>query len=468
MHYDEAGGINAPRRDLSTARPINTAGKILGRRIHLVVVGRFHYCMAVSNDLSIHLNPPAQRRQMPLRGAGIRCNQFIYRVIEPSHSAMWRTIFQQGIVSRLFDQGLIVETTLVENQTGPMLRQAALAVESCPHEWCAAMLRDAARTLLDGCIQLARRGYALNRIDAATMQFDGARAVVADLTSLTPIGEETTWLGYPEFAARFLYPLVMMVHGHDAAARRHLASGGVSGEMLRHHVPLGAIPSSLRTQWRSQSMLAKIGRPIWRWWHGKIPVEADGDSRQRDGVVRKLQWAREELEEIATGIGMVPDRQLPAVDARLMGVVESLNPGRILQWGGGSAISGFDSIICYTEPTSADRWFGIAQTHRLSLVPLVVDLSQPLPQSGKPAVERLRSELLIVPAAEGLLSPLPSTLNAHLDWLTQWTDRWLLIQLPREWPSAPARLAVVLQKRFTSVVTLSADAENGPLLLCER
>ena len=424
--------------------------------------------MAVANDLSTHLNSPAHRRQQPLRGAGIRCNQFVYRVIEPSQVSAWRAIVQKGIIGRLVDQGSIVDTTLLENQTGPMLQQAALAVESSPHEWCAAMLRDAARTLLSCCIQLARRGYTLNRIDAGIVQFDGPRAVVADLTSLSPVGEETTWLGYPEFAARFLHPLAMMVHGHDATARRHLATGGVSGEMLRHHVPLRAIPPSLRAQWRSQSKLAKLARPISRWMRGAAPIDIESNKRRRNTVVRKLERAREELEEFAPGNAMIADRQLPLVDTELAKVVESLRPGRILLWGSGSPINGFDSILCHTQPKEADRWYGIAQTHRLPLVPLVMDLSQPLPQSGKPAEERLRSELMITQADEGLLSPLPSTLNAHVDWLTKWTNRWLLVQLPHEWPSAPAGLAAALQRQFTGVVTLSKNAHKGPLLVCEK
>jgi hypothetical protein len=330
------------------------------------------------------------------------------------------------------------------------------------------MLLEAARVLLNVNLQLARRCFVLNRIGSGIVQFEGPRAVVADLSSLVAIADEKTWLGYAEFAARFLYPLALMCGGHDPAARMQLAAGGVSADMLRTRLPKSARPESLTLQWRSDSMVARLTRPLRRWARRDRLPHSDSDLRGRDTVVHKLLWAREELERIAAGMAVSPLTVLPTEASRLREVVASLGPARILQWGGAHAIAGVESVVCTAEPAASSGWYWNACIHDTPWLPLVIDLSQPLPQGGKPALQRLRTDLMLVIAKDGLLSPAPSILNAHLDWLLPWTRRWLIVHLPREWPSAPMGLLTALRERVSSVVTLTPDDTTGQILLCEK
>src|SRR4051812_40021785 len=82
----------------------------------------------------------------------------IIRQITPESSDFYRDLFQTHVVSHLVERGFLVESELIPDQRDNRLlvRHRKLPFVSYGHEWCSAMLRDAALFLLDLCAELAR------------------------------------------------------------------------------------------------------------------------------------------------------------------------------------------------------------------------------------------------------------------------------------------------------------------------
>src|SRR5678815_3981698 len=92
-----------------------------------------------------------------------------------------------------------------------VVRHRMVPFTSYPEEWCPAMLKDAALTLLDLLVELARCGLTLKDAHPWNLLFDRGRPVYVDLVSITPLVDER-WRNEAEFRRFYLHPLLLMAH----------------------------------------------------------------------------------------------------------------------------------------------------------------------------------------------------------------------------------------------------------------
>ena len=154
----------------------------------------------------------------------------IYRAIYPKAEARVRSLFQQGIVEKLCERGLLIDTTispLALSEFGLVLRHRRLPFTTRPDEWCRSCLRDAALAVIDLNLELLKDG--LGTIDAHPAnveQGNDCRPVWVDFGSIVPLRDASMGLG--ELNKCFLRPLRLLTQSPELGRLvRLLGSGGL-------------------------------------------------------------------------------------------------------------------------------------------------------------------------------------------------------------------------------------------------
>src|SRR4051812_4704844 len=140
-------------------------------------------------------------------------NGQLYRGITAEWAGLFRRLFRDDEIQRLVDRGLLQETELTHltlDGYALVVRHRPIPFTSYPNEWCAAMLKDAAFTIIDLVMELGQRGLTLKDAHPWNVLFDAYKPVYVDLTSIIPIEHNASWPGGGEFCRFCLYPLLLM------------------------------------------------------------------------------------------------------------------------------------------------------------------------------------------------------------------------------------------------------------------
>jgi len=157
---------------------------------------------------------------------GIRLFQWngqLYRGISSERASFFKELFETGIIKTLTERRLLVDselTPLAVDGYEMVVHHRRIPFPSYPNEWCAAMLKDGALTIIDLAIELAHHGLALGDAHPWNLLFDieSGKPIFVDLGSIVSIAD-FTWSAYDEFCRFCLHPLILMVHGEDQIAR---------------------------------------------------------------------------------------------------------------------------------------------------------------------------------------------------------------------------------------------------------
>jgi len=398
-------------------------------------------------------------------------NGELYRGIRSSHVAFFNTLFDQGIIERLTTRGLLIET----ERTRILLDGYPLVVQhrpasfvSYPNEWCAAMLRDAALTIIDLVLELAEQKLTLKDAHPWNVLFDVNKPVYVDLTSISPMTGGPGWNAYDEFCRFCYYPLILMSQGHDRIARSLLPE--FHGVLRRELVTMlcGTAPSRFTVS----KLLDRVTRPMRPF------VERDHLAflrRLRRDVERLRlpgyeQHQSSSQEVNATSTGRIVDRLL-----------SELRPADVVDLSRGAtwtstmpAGRGFNVVSINSDTARAAALYSIASEQDLPILPLLIDFIKPTPSVGYgnhysiAAVERLKCELVL---ALGLVNEVASNNHFNSDLIVEglasFSTRWVVADF------VPGRLKLsdflkAIHRRFTSVTFLSSDGDETALLLCEK
>lgn len=147
----------------------------------------------------------------------------LYRGISAEGVPFFRKLFEDGIVEKLTQQGLLIDselTSLVMDDYEMVVRHRYISFTSYPPEWCGAMFKDAALTLINLAIALAEQGFCLADAHPWNILFDleTNKPIFVDLGSIDKVND-SRWLAYDEFCHFCLYPLILISQGQEKIAR---------------------------------------------------------------------------------------------------------------------------------------------------------------------------------------------------------------------------------------------------------
>jgi hypothetical protein len=346
-------------------------------------------------------------------GHVFRRDGILYRQIQPSGAADWQAFEERGLRRALIADGLLVEDEAVtlDLAAAPdavaVIRPRELEVISYPYEWCFSQLREAALLTLELQRRALAVGMRLKDASAYNIQFDGGRPILIDSLSFEVADPSEAWPAYRQICEHFLAPLALIAY-RDARC----------GLMLRDFidgVPLDLAAGLL--PWRTRlrpALLAHLhahagaqrrsasGRPspggAPRRGMTKLGQEALLDSLRR--TVESLRWEpRGAWLEYGTQTSYTPT----AADAKRSAVQRMVgSSGARLVWDLGANVGTYSSVAAADgrmvlafdqDAGSVERhWRTLAPEARASVLPLVMDLSNPSPGLGW-ALEERRSLL---------------------------------------------------------------------------
>jgi SAM-dependent methyltransferase len=447
----------------------------------------------------------------------------IYRMLEPEYARQWKELSDQGVISGLIRDGLLVDsewTHLTTESGQAIIRHRRIPVVSYCYEWVGGMLKDAALVTLDLCIRLADRALTLQDGHPWNILFDGTKPVYVDASSIVPARNDILWAPYQQFCNFFLFPLYLYAAGCDRPARwlmRDYLAGVTDDDLLR------ALPMSFKILHPRRTMSVAVPRLVSRLFE-RLPDEL----QQRflsisktvnsgpTGVKLKIKFL-ESLRRDVDGLRL-PGAASPwanyyrkadenyfrtdlspgdwqSKQEAVGKILTELRPKTVLDVGANTgyyakmaASNGARVTACETDVSALTRCYDDARKEKMNILPLAVNVFSASPTPGRGGVpcpaprDRLRSDFVMglavihhVVAIQRLPIVRISEMFADL------SSRWLLLEyappLKHKIGASPVPslddygvddLESCLRQRFHSVSRLPSYPHQRNLFLCEK
>ena len=460
-----------------------------------------------------------------------RWNDQIYRGIGADYAPLFRRLFEDNIIQKVVDKGLLVESELHPSKMDGyelVVLHRSIAFTSYPNEWCAAMLKDGALTIVDLALELARHGYTLGDAHPWNLLFDieKMRPTFVDLGSVVPI-TEFTWSLYDEFCRFCLYPLVLMAQGEDHLARLLMWEDSGVTELDMRKLKGVSIPFLL-TRYRSllnraERTFARRVPESYRAWLrpacssvpasslnnaeiGEAFSNASGGFRAKfhmrflEGVRRDVErikvssaWKQGEEGSEQVELSATPQQHWTATQCFLHKLLTELQPRTLLDVGSDTGwcaklatLFGIQVVRWDSDPIKVTQFYQHATTNKLPMLPLVMDFSKPTAARGLAnqwsiaATDRFRCDIVL---ALGMLHRVIRERRLNFEQITEGfallATRWVVVEFVspedeelRQWPARLSwytlqNFVSAARKRFTNV-QLVLEGRTRTLLLCKK
>jgi SAM-dependent methyltransferase len=431
----------------------------------------------------------------------------LYRVVHPAREAFYRDALASGLVARLVERRLIVETTAsaLTLDGNLVLEHRTLPLVAYPWEWSPEMLRDAALVTLALERELEREGLMLQDAHPVNVVFDGSRPVWIDVGSFVPLPADGTWPAEHEFVGYFLNPLRLTALGQGRVARwlLHDNTTGIRASELEPFLPdAGRRHAREAARQAQRAVRARVPGALRRWL--RPARERFAGRRDGEAALAALEQQIRAL-DLAPAAGFWTDYygtdpaaaagEAPRKHAALQEALRRVAPATVLDVGAnrgvyslsaaraGSAVAALD-----TDERSIADLYRQARAEKLPVQALLADFLQlsmgygPGYATMQPAPERLGADLVLALALTHHL-----VFTAHLDFaqivaaLSAFAKQALLVEFvppddryvaewqPERRPWYTLDVFVdELRKEFPHVEQLPSDPEPRVLLLCVR
>lgn len=317
-----------------------------------------------------------------------------------------------GFYDRVVTEGLLIRHDEVEpssisghESAYRVLLPEQLPFISYPYEWSFGQLKDAALLTLSLQMRALEFGLWLKDASAFNVQFHLGQPIFIDTLSFETYPEGRPWVAYQQFCTHFLAPLALMAYRHpDLSKLSRLWINGISLELtsrllplttrfkpgLLFHIHLHARSQRVHAD-RTESATVANAKRI-----SKTGLLGIVDSLKRS--IQKLEWnpagtewgnyyndtnySSSAEDHKAELIGQLIDEIQPATVWDL-----GANTGRFSQI---SAQRGIFTVAADIDPAAVEKNYQHCRsTRQHSMLPLVIDLTNPTPQLGWGGEERM-------------------------------------------------------------------------------
>lgn len=142
----------------------------------------------------------------------------LYRAIQPSAVDDWAAFEERGLAASLVEGGLLVSHVPASVDVAPLpgaaavIRPHEVPLISYPYEWAFSQLREAALLTLEVQRRALAVGMWLRDASAYNVQFERGRPILIDSLSFEVADLSAPWPAYRQFCMHFLAPLALMAH----------------------------------------------------------------------------------------------------------------------------------------------------------------------------------------------------------------------------------------------------------------
>jgi hypothetical protein len=225
----------------------------------------------------------------------------IFRTLDDHALANWDALAATKFFAREVAAGRIVATEPASDMA-PMgdwagiLRHERMPVITYPYEWTFSMLREAALLQLDLLLAALGEGMILKDSTPFNIQWRGTKPVFIDIGSFERLDKGDIWVGYRQFLAQYLYPLMLT------------ARVGVPFQPWLRGRPDGLTANQMNAVMGSRSrLLSKSGL-----LHVTLPARAEKSVRGRGRDVRSeykdAGFSKEMIEANVKGLRSIVEK----------------------------------------------------------------------------------------------------------------------------------------------------------------
>lgn len=330
----------------------------------------------------------------------------LYRQVCLPYAEDWKQLHESGLLERLTEQSLLVshQNDSLDHAAAPdavaVVRPERVPFVSYPYEWSFAQLKDAALLTLQIAETALAHGMVLKDATAYNVQFLAGRPILIDTLSFERYVEGEPWIAYGQFCRHFLAPLALM-------SRVDVRLGGLT------RVHLDGIPLDLASRllpWRSK---LDAGLAMHLHMHAKA-LSLSGKKGGRKAAVSRTaflglldhlkktvqglkweaagtEWADYYSETNYSEDSMARKRQLVGE------MIEAAGPPALC-WDLGAntgefsrlaAERGWNTVSWDVDPGAVQRAHAAGRDRADSILPLLLDLTNPSPSQGWAQVERM-------------------------------------------------------------------------------
>lgn len=334
----------------------------------------------------------------------------IFRQVSAPGADDWRAFTEGGLYDRLVAGGLLVEheDLPLEAAAAPgavaVIRPRMVDFVSYPFEWSFSQLKEAALLTLELQARALDAGMRLKDASAYNIQIDRGRPILIDSLSFEVAPPNEPWPAYRQFCEHFLAPLALMAHRDvrcglmlrdfidgvplDLAARLMPGRTRLSVGLGSHlHLHAGAQRRAAR---------AVDGDPALR---GARRVSPTGQRALLDSLRRTVERLRWQPTGMWAGYAGATSYSDAATASKAALVREMLAAaGGKVTWDLGAntgvysalaADAGHRVVAWDSDAASVEaHWLSVRGDARPSVLPLVMDLSNPSPAMGWGLAER--------------------------------------------------------------------------------
>ncbi len=398
----------------------------------------------------------------------------LYRQVNRVFGDHYATLISSGLYKHLRESGLMISHEEVDlapadsSRAYKIIKPALVPFISYPYEWCFSQLKDAALATLEIQKIAIEFGMSLKDASSYNIQFLSYQPILIDTLSFEKYKEGRPWVAYRQFCQHFLAPLALMCHTDIRLS-----------QLLRVHIDgipldLASILLPIRTRFsfsllthihihaRSQARYADKGGKARDAHLTRMGMLGLIDSLQ--SAVRKLNWkpAGTEWAEYYSETNY-SERAASHKESIVREFLSVIKPNCIWDLGANTgrysrvpAHMGISTLSFDVDPAAVERNYIECRRHReTSILPLVVDLTNPSPAIGWHHAER-RSLLERGPAdavlALALIHHLAISNNVPLPILAEFfrdMTRTLIIEFVPKTDSQVQRLLASREDIFT-------------------
>ncbi len=347
------------------------------------------------------------------------------------------------------------------------------------YEWCPAMWRDAALTMINALSELLACNLTLRNPHPWNVLFFGCQPLYIDHGSIVPFQEETFWRGYEKLCRFFIHPLLLNATRQSLVGRRllHDVHTGVRSDDFPH---LASFTVRLKEKYHE----SEVAQFLKRLQKAVEDIEVPDPRTKWTGY---------------HGASSPQPSEWSSKDTTIHSVLSNLRPNSLLDVGCnegrysrlGESL-GLEVTAIDADEICVNHLYDLARTQNGKILPAVIDFTNPSPGYGvayrwfPPATERLACEMVLGLAIEHHLvfGRYRLTFDEVARGFASFSNRWLLAEFippgantnanPEEWrPESTVWYNVesfitALRTQFCSVTKLPHSDGERILLLCDK
>ena len=327
----------------------------------------------------------------------------LYRQVNQAYREDYDHLFSSGLYQTLIESELLIPHAEVDvapnkpNKAYKLLQPERLDFISYPYEWSFSALRDAALTTLRIQRTALMHGMILKDASAYNIQFHHGKAILIDSLSFQRWRKGFPWDGYRQFCQHFLAPLALMAYT-DTRLSRLLTSF------------LDGIPLDLASRLLPPRTYFKLPLLTHLHLHSKLQLRASKNptlpnTRSRKITKNSLLGMNEDLQRGITALRWASgktrwanyyetysytDESIQHKEACVEQFISKVNPSTVWDMGANtgrfSRIASNQDIFTVSmdlDSGAVDANYNKAATDgETSILPLVIDLTNPSPSLG--------------------------------------------------------------------------------------